>query len=84
MEAEAQEMPSRLKIESAKKQLKAAHQELMRVQSARETRAATLRMVRAQLQQRLATIAEREEARKVQAIRHRIAPEFRVPTSSGR
>lgn len=75
-------MPARAEIEAAKKQVQLAHQHLCQLQSARETRAATVRMLRAQIFQRLNTIAEREEARKVRAIRLRIAPEFRAPISS--
>jgi hypothetical protein len=82
LEVKAQAMPARAEIEAAKKRLLLAHQHLSQLQSARETRASTLRMLQAQLFQRLNTIAEREEQRKVRAIRHRIAPQFRDVTLS--
>lgn len=83
-EAKAQTLPAKLEIEAAKKRLKMAHQHLCKVQSAREQKAATVSMLEAQLYQRLTTIAEREEGRRVRAIRARIAPQFRDEISSER
>lgn len=75
--ARAEKVPSRIQLEAAKKNLLLAHQRLSELRSARETKASTERMLEAQLLQRLNTIAEKEEGRRVRAIRQRIAPQFR-------
>lgn len=72
----SEKLPARAEIEAAKKKLLLAHQELVTLQAAKETRAAKRRALEATLQQRAQTLAEREEARRARAIRHRINPEF--------
>ena len=81
-EAQAAALPTQSQIATQKKLANLAFQELQRLQSLRHQRAATIEMRRAQIRQRLTIIAEKEEARKVRAIRGKLAPQFRPAESN--
>ena len=81
-EAKTAAMPTRGQIEAQKKIAAMELQKVRRLQSARQQRAATVQMLEAQVRQRLTIIQEKEEARKVRAIRGRLAPQYRPPASS--
>ena len=75
-DTEAMALPTQADIAAQKKIAAMAYQELSRLQSVKQNQAATLEMLRAQLRQRLTTIQEAEEARRVRVIRGHLSPKY--------
>lgn len=77
--AEATALPTRGEIEAQKKIAALELQKANQLQVAAQRREATVSMVKAQLHQRTTTLQEREEGKKVRAIRRLLSPAFRPP-----
>ncbi len=74
MEAENTPVPTKLQIADAERRLRIAHLELSNLKSLGQRLKATQEMSRAKLKQRLTTLIERIERRKIEFIQRRLAP----------